>query len=354
MITKKPLNVNDEEVFNGMSRVERSISQPTVMSYTFQRIRLAELSRNIIDRRPLAMAQLDGLSLGDTMDIDTQLQTHLNDLPPFFSMPRAEIEETYGLTPTRAEDIVHQGHIIRFLTYAQRCKLHLPYFTRGFADPDCSSSKEICVKCARLVTQIQPQLESSGQGAGTRFKFSGLIVGIFTASIVLLMDMCMNKSSPHHETRRAEVGKAFRILEQARSESETTAKFLDSLMEMVWKYHIQPPNPDLPQHVETESNNGQQQTVNTTSGHGGVAGFPFPSGFPGRSVLDCRGRSDLNSSHSVFGVNNSDVIMATDGETNGEDFSSYFNDLAQSFEQGIDSGDFDWDNIFSGLNSSFM
>ncbi|CAI6084367.1 unnamed protein product [Clonostachys chloroleuca] len=56
MITKKPLNINDEEVLDGMSLHERPLSLPTSMSYTLQMIRLAELSRNIVDRSPLMMA----------------------------------------------------------------------------------------------------------------------------------------------------------------------------------------------------------------------------------------------------------------------------------------------------------
>jgi hypothetical protein len=45
------------------------------------------------------------------------------------------------------------------------------------------------------------------------------------------------------------------------------------------------------------------------------------------------------------------MTMADDGSANSEDLSSYFNDMAQSFEQG---GSFDWDSILSDLNSSFV
>jgi hypothetical protein len=61
------------------------------------------------------------------------------------------------------------------------------------------------------------------------------------------------------------------------------------------------------------------------------------------------------ASSSVLGSNEvSSIDMAGDGFTNGEDLSSYFNELAQSFEQGIDVGSFDWNNIFSGLDPSFI
>jgi len=61
------------------------------------------------------------------------------------------------------------------------------------------------------------------------------------------------------------------------------------------------------------------------------------------------------ASSSILGSNEaSSINMGGDRFTNGEDLLSYFNELAQSFEQGIDVGSFDWNNIFSGLDSSFI
>jgi hypothetical protein len=50
------------------------------------------------------------------------------------------------------------------------------------------------------------------------------------ASIVLLMDLCHNKSSSYLDKQRAEIADALRILEEARHESETAARFLHSLI----------------------------------------------------------------------------------------------------------------------------
>jgi hypothetical protein len=41
--------------------------------------------------------------------------------------------------------------------------------------------------------------------------------------------------------------------------------------------------------------------------------------------------------------------MTDDPFGNGEDLSTYFNELAQTFEQGVD---IDWNDIFSGLDPS--
>ena len=331
MITKKPLNINDDDVFDGMSRVERPLSQPTGMSYSLQRIRLAEISRNIVDRTPLVAASLGRPSRDDVMEIDTELQMLANDIPPFFSMSQTELMQTWELSQEQAADVCLQGYMVHFLLYAQWCKLHLPYFTRGFTDPLFASSRDMCVKIARLIVQAETNLDKSGLGTAARFKFTGLLLGVFMASVVLLMDLCINKSSPNHEQQRGEVSEAFRILEQAKNESETAAKFVGSLMLILRKHHVAPPGHPMPQATSRqplESGSVQQQT---TSGEGATEGARAPLPVVSR-VTDESG-----------------VNMAAEG-----DDWSYFNELAQSFEQGRDVGFFDWDDIFSSLDSSFV
>jgi hypothetical protein len=347
MVVKKPLNINDEDVIDGMSRIEQPLSQPTAMSYSLQRIRLSEISRSIVDRTPLIMAHADGPSHDVVMDIDTELQLLINDIPPFFSMSIANLTETYQLDPSRAANIVHQGYMFYSLLYAQRCKLHLPYFSRGFVDSAYASSREICLQSARLLIQTESQLENSGLCTATRYKFIGLLLGVFMASIVLLMDLCHNKSSPQQEKQRGEIADAFRILEEARHESKTAAKFLDSLMHVLRKHKVSPPKRAGQQPLKPEIGSEQLSTV---SGGAVVynAGITQPYSEPAVVSIPMASSSVLGSNEA------SSINMASDRSTNGEDLSSYFNELAQSFEQGIDVGSFDWNNIFSGLDSSFI
>jgi hypothetical protein len=347
MITKKPLNINDEEVFDGMSCDGRPLSQPTTMSYTIQSIRLAEISRSIIDRSPLAMAHTGGLSHDAVMDIDTELQTLINDVPAFYSMSEFALVETHGLTQTQAENIVFKGRITYLLLYLHRCKLHLPYFTRSFEDPAYYSSREICIKYARLIIQSELWEENLGIDSAIRFKFTALLIGVFLACIVLLMDLCVNPLSPQYEKQREEVYKAFKIIEEAKNESETTGKFVDSLVHILRKYNVSPLK-SVP--------NQQQQPAAGGAGAGGeeqmALDIPEAPGYNEYGEI-----AFPRASHDQFGV--SDVLgldMAAEGPLNegGDDFSSYWNDFTQSFEQGVDRNSFDWDSIFLELDSSFI
>ena len=347
MVVKKPLNISDEEIVDGMSRIEQPLSQPTAMSYSLQRIRLSEISRSIVDRTPLIMAHVGGPSLDVVTDIDTELQLLINDIPPFFSMSKADLTEIYLLDSSQAAKIAHQGYILHSLLYAQRCKLHFPYFSRGFVDSSYASSRDICLQSARLIIRTESRSASSELCMATHYRYLGLLLGVFMASIVILMDLCHNKSLSQQEEQRGEIADAFRILEEARHESETAAKFLDSFMHVLRKHQVCPPKHtgDQPPKPAT----GYEQLPRATSG-AAVCNPSKSQGYGEATVV-----SLPMASSSVHGRNEtSSISMACDGFANGEGFPSYFNEFAQDFEQGIDFGSIDWNDVLSGFDTSHI
>lgn len=336
MITNQPLNLNDEDLADGMSLIGKPSSQPTMMSYPLLRIRLSEISRHIVDRTPLVMSCGDIPNHELVMDIDTELQLLLNDIPAFFFLPRDNLMATHKLSASRADDIFHQGCMFFSLFYAQRCKIHLPFLSRGFPDSKYATSREICIQSARVMIQTELKIEYSGLCGVTRYKFIGFLLGLFMASIVLLVDLCHKKSKPE-----GEIIDAFRMLEEARHESETAARFLDSMMQILRKYKVPPPMPAEPQ---SGAVTGQPPSVVKASM--GDAGITPP--YYEASMIP------MTSSNILGSTDTRNISMADVGSIDGNVFSSYFDELAQTFEEGIDAGNFDWDNIFSGLNSSFI
>lgn len=357
MITNKPLNINDEEVADGMARDGRPPSQPTTMSFAMQSIRLAEISRNIVDRSPLAMAHTGGLSHDAVMDIDTEMQTLINEVPAFFSMSESALMETYGLSRTRAENIVFQGKITYLLLYLHRCKLHLHYFSRSMEDPAYSSSREICLKYASLIIQSELWQENLDIDTEVGLKFTSLLIGVFLACLVLLLDLCVNPSSPNYEKQREEIRRSFKIIENAKNVSETTSKSVDSLVQVLQKYNDAPLNPDRgPQQQRGISSSAaaatkgvqqsqqialEGQALNVPDAAGDEdSEIPFAGGSPGR--------------HGI--IESQDIAMPTAGPLNeaDDDFSSYWTEFTQSFEQGIDVNSIDWDSLFLELDSSLI
>jgi hypothetical protein len=347
MATKKPLNINDEDVVDGMTRIERPLSQPTSISYSLQRIRLAEISRSIVDRTPLMGNEGEGFIWGPShevvMDVDTELLSLLNDyIPPFFSMPIATIMETYGLDSLRAAHIAQQGYMARSLIYAQRCKIHFPFYSRGFIDPTYALSRDICLQSARLIIQTESKPEYSGLKYTLRYKFIGLLMSVFMASVVLLVDLCHNKSSSSREIQRGELVDALGILEDARHESTVAANFLDSLILVLKKHKLSAAVQRGEKFSKAQRTGGPRPSAgNTTGAH--LVNELAPALLPITSIS-----GDLLGSNEASGMDDPvGNIFA-----NGDDLSSYFNELAQSFEDGVDVGSFDWNSILSGLDPS--
>lgn len=351
MTTKKPLNINDEELFDGIRRTERLISQPTIMSYPLQFIRLAEVSRGIIDRHPIAMANLGGLSHDAVMGVDTDLQTLINDVPPFYTMSEVEVMGTYNISREQARRFVLEGRFVYLQLYLHRCKLHLPYFACGPETLAYCTSREICVQHARLIIQSELWQQTTDIDTTTSFKFTGLLLGVFVACIVLLMDLTANPSSASYQQQKEDIYKSFSIIEEAKKQSETTGKFVDSIINVLRKWNV--PQRPASEGRSTGAGSGQRQQQSKAPHHIEV---PFGMTAPPGNRQNDQMRFPA-APHNLQGAGES-----TDPFTSAEvppsegavDLSSYWHDFTQSFEQGIDVNSFDWDNIFLELDSSFI
>ena len=347
MLVKKPLHLNDEDLVDGMDRIELPLSHPTTMSYSLQRIRLSEISRRMIDRTPLMMTHAGSPSHNVIMDFDTELQLLLNDVPLFFSMSRAEISATYQLDAARASNIVHQGYMHYSIVYGHRCKLHFPYFSLGFVDSKYAPSRDICLQSAHDIIQTELRLGESGLLLATRYTLLRLLGTVFMASIVILIDLCCNKSSSQQEKRRGEIAGAIRILEEAKHESATAAKFLDSLMHILRKHNSMPVRRAGQQmrHLSTSSEIEQHSRESHE-----------PAGCNSTTIQPWGALHAMTTSSRNLDSSNPDNIpdMADDRISTDENLASYFIELAQGFEQEVDLDNVDWNNLLTVFDTSLI
>lgn len=339
MMTKLPLHLNDEDVFDGMPRTERPLNEPTQMTYYILRIRLNEVSRSIVDRAPLMSALPGGSSYDVVLDIDTELQLLLNDIPPFFcSMTPFEIVRRYKLDDQRAKVIARQGHDFRTIFYATRCKLHLPYARRGFNEPEYATSRIMCVESARTIIRIESEYQRLGLDAGIgRYKPLLYSMTIFLACTILLMDYCHRKQSDalDHEKSKTEICHALSMLEAARSESEIASKFLDSLVTVLHKHGIAPPK------------RLGQSTLAVAPPRDLVKMPPYGNTPVAQGTLPSAPSMGSNLAVSTVGGE----VTCTGGFA-GLDTGSGLNSLVRSLDQGVDVGMIEWDDIFLGLGES--
>ncbi|KAF2176730.1 hypothetical protein K469DRAFT_812559 [Zopfia rhizophila CBS 207.26] len=342
MMTNKPLNLDDEYVVDGMSCAGMPASQPTALSYTLQRVRMAEISRNMADRTSPLTAHTSTRSYHIIMDIDTELQLLLNDTPPFFSMAVKDISRIYLVDEHRAMCIAQQGHKFHSLLYALRCKLHLPYLSRAFTNTEYASSRDICIQSAQLIIQTEADIEMAGLCKATRYSPIGLIMSVFMACIVLLMDLCHSQDSQHRERQRSEIARAIQMLEDARHESYLVAKFLDSMMQVLRKHKIAPPKL-VGQPTQTPTLHEKDSAIASTHSDS-INGFPSVPTPMSISIPP----SGAQASNGTSGVGVTGDRFATE-----EDI-PYLCELTRTLNEGLDVSDFNWDDIFLDLDASFL
>lgn len=309
MLVRKPCNINDEDLCDSVAPVGRPLSQPTNMSYSLQRIRLAEISRSLVDRHTLAMSSTKAESHADVLAIDVELDRFMDELPPFLNMDKIISNPYMDFNSSCLSPIHMQAYMLNGLAHIQRCKLHLPYLTSDSKFSTHTLSREKCIKAAKLIFRDENWLEKQNHPfVSMRLKFSGMLYGVFLATIVLLVDMCINKPGP--QTHCKELADSCRILKAARHQSQAASNLLDSLMYYLKQHKRSAPHLGVPEsgavgNIDGESLEDMIAPTNEstyTSGEGGLhlndvasgwSEWIEPDRFPWSDFLDNLGTSSF-------------------------------------------------------------
>ncbi|KAJ5724648.1 hypothetical protein N7493_006376 [Penicillium malachiteum] len=319
MATNKPLNANDEDL--GVTHVNKPMDQPTSMSYSLQRIRLAELCREVTDRIPFAESWYEISNYQYIRDIDAQICKILNEMPSFFSLDNSS-ETAPSNNQQNPPGVIIQRYVINSLIYALRCRLHLPYLSRAAAEPEYAYSREACLKAARMVIRTERLLATERLPFGlARLRFTGVIHCVCMAIIVLLMDVCLHKSiqPEDDQERRAEIYHAFSVLEQAKGQSPFVEKILESFYTVLRRHKA-----------------------------------PFP-GVSGKTVARTEYDGEHPPSESIADSTTSiNIPIEYNANSPWDPTLPTFDAIWQQFDNGVDlSASFDWTSLFAELDAPF-
>jgi hypothetical protein len=241
MSVRKPLNIDDVDLLTNGPNLDQPLAVPTDMSYFLHRLRVAEAARAMVDDVSVAKAAAENWKPAShhslIMSLDLQLRQVIQDIPPFLDL------DTYEAAPVLEQDERFiQAYLLNSLIQSQRCKLHLDYLRSSWSakhptDSRASSpSRETCLYAARRIMRVERQLERTKHAfVQTRLRLSVILHGIFMATIVLLMDVCVYGSGSQREPLELddEVQDALRIVEEAKSHSLAAARLHESLMHIL-------------------------------------------------------------------------------------------------------------------------
>jgi hypothetical protein len=240
MTVNKPRNLNDTDLVDGDLHFERPASESTDMSYFLQRVRLAEISRDIVDHNLGDRTNASQTSYyAQIVAMDSELDRLIVDMPQFFQPDICNL----FLTPDVTSNVFIQGYMLNSLIHTQRCKLHLAYLTAGpnNNNPAHAASRETCLNSARHIISAETRLlRSEHPFVRVRLRLAAILYSVFMASIALLMDACVNRpASLKDDLRHGDVADALKILEDVSNYSLAATKLHDSLMQIVARYRSQ-------------------------------------------------------------------------------------------------------------------
>jgi hypothetical protein len=243
MRVKRPRNISDEELETMSESFDRPLSEPTIMAYNLQRIRLGEICREMAD---LTWSKdTDEVSVDDIQRIDASFDNFFAELPMFLRIDSDSKIERAQMDIQRPY-LRLQRYIINLTAHAKRCKFHLPFLLRASVDSNYTFSRMACLHSARSLIQLREELMQESASlwiANTRL--CGILHIFFYATVVLVMDLCVNRGSMCETARKVEIQQACRTLEEAKQQSAAAGMFLDSLLAILRKHRIKLQNTEL-------------------------------------------------------------------------------------------------------------
>ncbi|CAK1363071.1 unnamed protein product [Cercospora beticola] len=275
-----PRNLNPEDLNTRGSEFARPLTEPTVMSYYLQRIRLATTCREIADDlwTKLQFTDPSDIDPQTILALDLKFESQTRELPHFMRLDTslAQLKESYGEHAATAMDA--QRLLIHLMLNTRRCKLHMPFLVRVKTHPCFAASRAAGLQAARTVFEARRHaIQNDKSLVAQKLRLGGLLQHIFFATIVLVMDLCINRDEINGATL-VEVRESLQIMDDAKESSPIGRRFHESLLNVLRKHNVVLPN-------TTQQAHSLGPTETAANGSNGIS-VDLPNGFPGMEAND--------------------------------------------------------------------
>lgn len=320
MAVNKPRNANDEDIMEGVEIVDRPATEATCISYFVQRIRLAEVCRALVDRTPLGKPVSESEVYKNVLDADAKLNQFISDAPDFLSLDCSHLDELPVTDPRRSPFITAQRYMLNLLLHRQLCKIHLPYLAQGTVDPAYAYSRDVCLRSARVIFELDHQLQGECLPFfSSRLRLAMVLRSLFLASTALVLNACLKGDAEDNGEGEDDVAGAWKILHEAQGQFPPAARLLELSIQILKKYKIKHRALDL-----------LQQQLSGISNYG--ESFPMT---PDSTNQDLR----MGTMQQNMGTEPDNVLM---------------DQHWQMLEGKMDLNTIDWDKLFWGIDAPFI
>lgn len=234
-----PSNTDDEFITSTGIQQEFPLPVPTSMSAFIMRVKFSSLCREVIDALPSVLLESTEPDYDTILELDAKFQTFLNDLPVYFKLDPASIEQSRDICKKRPT-IAWQRTSLHFSVHMRLCRLHRPYHLEGITNSKYAYSHKVCIQSAQTVLELRRLMDEIGPEVGLKAgRFLIVMHHVFFAALILAMDVSFNPRAPDAGNRKAKVLAAYQTLEKSKQESnylmEGIQKNLQTLMSTLQK-----------------------------------------------------------------------------------------------------------------------
>lgn len=230
-----PANINDDDINDDEEIISHPPNVETSASYFIQRIKLADLCRDVSDLQSGLPIEPGREHYDQVLAIDARLHQFLAELPPFFSLDMTwRPEKARYKSISVAYRSVDSGKLLRkctihLLIRRHLVKLHLPFLARGAIDSSFAYSRRVCLESARLILHTEKRLtKETLPTMSLRSRTTMVLRCTFLASIALVIDACVQDGAAREGQPGAEeIVEAWRTLDQAKEFSVTANRILE-------------------------------------------------------------------------------------------------------------------------------
>lgn len=234
MNVQKLANI-DDTIPDSEGNYSLPISTPTKMSYSLERLKLAEVCREIVDATAYEHLRGREISYDKVLELDRKLR-QAYDFPAYFRLDPISRHQYASLYRDRPA-IAWQRCLLHQAYHSRLCRLHRQYLIRGARDPTYSYSHVVCLQSARKVLEMKRIMD---EDEPTFMPPSSVVWSVmhhvFMAAVILLMDVCFNWDDILAEKRKEEVLDACRLLSNAQQSSSTVREGINAMMEVLQKH----------------------------------------------------------------------------------------------------------------------
>ena len=221
----------DDDLITSTGVDDYPLSTPTSMSGFIQRLKLADLCRQIVDTMPSMFLDENEPDYESVLKMDQKLRNHLEDLPTFFQLDRLSIQESQNVCRDRPH-IRWQRLGVHFSLHVRLCRLHRAYHLLGSTDPKYAYSRGTCVRSAHTVLELRRSMDDLSSQDGIKpARFWVVMQHVFIAALTLATDVSFNPGAPDADVRRTKVIAACRMLERSQEESSALVEGIQKSMQ---------------------------------------------------------------------------------------------------------------------------